>query len=88
MDKVTQQNAAMVEETTAAAQNLLGETDDLATLIQRFRTSSAERRPSEARAPTKKPAPKAHRPVTQMRTTQTGGTAPKAAPAGEDWADF
>ncbi len=38
MDKVTQQNAAMVEETTAAAQSLSQETDNLAQMIARFRT--------------------------------------------------
>ena len=37
MDKVTQQNAAMVEETTAAAQSLAQETDNLAIMMQRFR---------------------------------------------------
>ncbi|PYE41253.1 methyl-accepting chemotaxis protein [Rhizobium sp. PP-F2F-G20b] len=41
MDKVTQQNAAMVEETTAAAQSLTHETEQLADLIQRFRTNGA-----------------------------------------------
>ena len=40
MDKVTQQNAAMVEETTAAAQSLTHETESLAELLRRFRTSS------------------------------------------------
>jgi methyl-accepting chemotaxis protein len=41
MDKVTQQNAAMVEETTAAAQSLTQETENLADLVQRFRTRGA-----------------------------------------------
>ncbi|MCF1451369.1 methyl-accepting chemotaxis protein [Agrobacterium vitis] len=40
MDKVTQQNAAMVEETTAAAQNLAQETENLAHMVRRFRTNS------------------------------------------------
>ncbi|MBB3138695.1 methyl-accepting chemotaxis protein [Rhizobium pisi] len=40
MDKVTQQNAAMVEETTAAAQSLTHETESLAELLARFRTGS------------------------------------------------
>ncbi|EJZ18909.1 methyl-accepting chemotaxis protein (plasmid) [Rhizobium sp. Pop5] len=40
MDKVTQQNAAMVEETTAAAQSLTQETESLAELLRRFRTRS------------------------------------------------
>ncbi|MCQ1854754.1 methyl-accepting chemotaxis protein [Neorhizobium galegae] len=39
MDKVTQQNAAMVEETTAAAQSLTQETDSLADMMARFKTN-------------------------------------------------
>ncbi|ANM20902.1 methyl-accepting chemotaxis domain-containing protein (plasmid) [Rhizobium sp. N541] len=40
MDKVTQQNAAMVEQTTAAAQSLTQETERLATLVRQFKTRS------------------------------------------------
>ncbi|MBX4909846.1 MULTISPECIES: methyl-accepting chemotaxis protein [Rhizobium] len=40
MDKVTQQNAAMVEQTTAAAQSLTQETESLAELLRRFKTGS------------------------------------------------
>jgi methyl-accepting chemotaxis protein len=46
MDQVTQQNAAMVEEATAAAQGLAGETGELARMIGAFRTGDA---PSEGR---------------------------------------
>ena len=38
MDQSTQQNAAMVEETSAAARNLMGEVSDLAERAGRFRT--------------------------------------------------
>lgn len=37
MDQTTQQNAAMVEETTAASHNLTGETKVLANVVKRFR---------------------------------------------------
>ncbi len=47
MDKVTQQNAAMVEQTTAAAQSLTKETENLADLVHRFKTRST--RVSETR---------------------------------------
>ncbi|WP_337267630.1 methyl-accepting chemotaxis protein [Oryzifoliimicrobium ureilyticus] len=51
MDKVTQQNAAMVEETTAAAQGLVHETDRLVDLIGQFRTrGSTGYRPAYALA--------------------------------------
>jgi methyl-accepting chemotaxis protein len=48
MDQVTQQNAAMVEEATAAAQSLAGETGELARMIGAFRTGApaAERAPA------------------------------------------
>ena len=40
MDQVTQQNAAMVEEATAAAANLRAEAEDLERLIARFKVSA------------------------------------------------
>ncbi len=42
MDQMTQQNAAMVEETTAAAHSLKGEADRLADLVGQFTLSSAD----------------------------------------------
>jgi methyl-accepting chemotaxis protein len=50
MDQTTQQNAAMVEETTAANQALSQEADALATLIQRFRLNGGAARQAMARA--------------------------------------
>ncbi len=41
MDRATQQNAAMVEQTSAAAQNLANEVSDLANLASQFRTEKA-----------------------------------------------
>lgn len=46
MDQTTQQNAAMVEETTAASHALAGEAETLAELVKRFRL----REPSQAHA--------------------------------------
>ncbi|WP_099865633.1 methyl-accepting chemotaxis protein [Pararhizobium haloflavum] len=40
MDQMTQQNAAMVEETTAASQSLAGESRKLASLLQHFSTGA------------------------------------------------
>ena len=37
MDRTTQQNAAMVEESTAAARSLASEADELAELVARFK---------------------------------------------------
>ncbi|MPT48944.1 MAG: methyl-accepting chemotaxis protein [Sphingobium sp.] len=48
MDKMTQQNAAMVEESSAAVRSLANEADDLAGLVERFRLGG---RRKEAPAP-------------------------------------
>lgn len=42
MDKMTQQNAAMVEQATACARSLSGEADGLAASISRFRLNAAD----------------------------------------------
>jgi len=42
MDQVTQQNAAMVEETTAAAHMLNEESDEAARLVSRFQIGRME----------------------------------------------
>ncbi|MFA6607117.1 MAG: chemotaxis protein, partial [Sphingomonas sp.] len=57
MDRTTQQNAAMVEETSAAARNLTSEVDSLALQTERFKTgetpaashNAASRRPARAK---------------------------------------
>ena len=41
MDQVTQQNAAMVEESTAAAMSLKSEADELGNLVARFQIGDA-----------------------------------------------
>ena len=68
MDQMTQQNAAMVEQSTAAARSLATEAEDLNQLIARFKLaggdtshSSQRARPSAhtATAPTRRPAARA-----------------------------
>ncbi|WP_279482485.1 methyl-accepting chemotaxis protein [Aureimonas sp. SK2] len=87
MDKVTQQNAAMVEETTAAAQSLSAETENLGQLVGRFRTRSAGSAVPAAtrsvRIAAKAAAPGA---AVQMRTLGRGGAAP--APSADSWEEF
>ena len=55
MDQVTQQNAAMVEQSTAASHSLLDQADELVRLVSRFRTGE-ERRTASAR-PAASPSP-------------------------------
>jgi len=54
MDQVTQQNAAMVEQATAASHSLAGEATELAKLVAQFETGATSQS-----APARKPAPKA-----------------------------
>ncbi|MEJ2816735.1 MULTISPECIES: methyl-accepting chemotaxis protein [unclassified Caulobacter] len=84
MDQVTQQNAAMVEQATAAAANLRTESVGLAELVSRFHTGEAvHRRAAPAarpRAAAETPRPAA-RPVPQMRPGSNAAVAP-------EWEEF
>jgi methyl-accepting chemotaxis protein len=84
MDQVTQQNAAMVEEATAASHALTSEADTLARLIARFELGAP---PKAANAP---PPPRpVHRPVTALKTTgQRGGAAPAYQTQQDSWDEF
>ncbi|QEO16933.1 methyl-accepting chemotaxis protein [Acetobacter vaccinii] len=77
MDQVTQQNAAMVEETTAASHNLTSETRTLIQTLSRFRIghdiSFAQKKTVSA------PAPRPAAPSRPLRVAAT--TTPAVAPA-------
>jgi methyl-accepting chemotaxis protein len=88
MDQVTQQNAAMVEETTAAARSLAMETQELAKLIARFQTG--EKAAPQASRRSTKPAPAA-RPT--LKNASSGGASaavrkPAPAAAQDTWEEF
>jgi len=88
MDQITQQNAAMVEQSTAASHSLRKEAKELVGLVSRFKVSAepaqaislAERRPAP-----RMPAPQAAaaRPARSMEAT-----ARKLQPAADEWEDF
>ena len=86
MDQMTQQNAAMVEQSTAASHSLAGEAGHLATLVAKFRLRAEV---SQASPPAARPQP-AHRPVTALRTVATGrGSAALAVHSDADeWEEF
>jgi methyl-accepting chemotaxis protein len=89
MDKVTQQNAAMVEEATAASQTLTNETEELATAMAKFRTSASLSGRSAASASGASRAQRpASRTTTQMKTTGRGGAAPAVHAETESWEEF
>jgi len=92
MDQVTQQNAAMVEQATAASRMLADETKELSKLVARFSISGVETlqyaataRPEHQRAP--QPQPAAHRRPAAAPMV-VGATALKAQPAADDWEEF
>ncbi|MEX6509012.1 methyl-accepting chemotaxis protein [Jiella sp. M17.18] len=94
MDKVTQQNAAMVEQATAASQTLSRETDDLALAMEKFRTTAANDAGAAGLNPRPAPTPRsagpAQRPVVQMRNTGRGSlaTAVVGENSEESWEEF
>lgn len=76
MDRMTQQNAAMVEESTAAARSLASEADELASLVSRFRLGDGH----------------AARVTPRVKPVQVAAAGSSAAAAieskADDWDDF
>ncbi|MHB8285354.1 MAG: methyl-accepting chemotaxis protein [Caulobacteraceae bacterium] len=87
MDQVTQQNAAMVEQATAAGHSLSQESEVLARLVGRFEVGHTRSR-SEAPKSTQNPARGAT--VTSIKTAGHGGAARKPSPtqAADSWEEF
>jgi methyl-accepting chemotaxis protein len=85
MDQVTQQNAAMVEQSTAASHHLAQESDELTRLVGRFQVGE---QPAPATAYTPPARRSKPAPVAAMKTTGRGGAALRSEPAQEDWREF
>jgi len=99
MDQVTQQNAAMVEQSTAASHSLSREAEALAQSVSRFNVGGAPVRnaapgaPAPAPAPAAAPPPRAARPAPSapaLKTVGRGGAALKSeqAVSQDDWEEF
>jgi len=91
MDRMTQQNAAMVEQSTAASHSLANEAEELARLLSRFQTgdAGAAAPPSKARAaPAAKRRP--HPTPAPAATAETAAPRKAPAPAGAagEWDEF
>ncbi|MGA3302964.1 MAG: methyl-accepting chemotaxis protein [Methylovirgula sp.] len=84
MDQVTQQNAAMVEESTAASQTLSHETEELTRIIGRFRVGDAMDDVAPMPRASGKPAT---RPALKT-VSQRGGAAVKVQPQQDEWEEF
>ncbi|MCV0416437.1 MAG: CHASE3 domain-containing protein [Brevundimonas sp.] len=99
MDQVTQQNAAMVEQSTAASHSLAQEAEALQASVAQFRVGETARAPA-ARAAPARPAPAAParpaeparsgRMIQALKTLGRGGAAPKTETAlvEDGWEEF
>ena len=98
MDQTTQQNAAMVEETTAASQALAQEADSLSQIIQQFQLGGAaemhqsRERPMPARTARAADGPRAT-PMRaaaspQNRSVRRVANGAAVRTAADDWAEF
>ncbi|SMD04298.1 methyl-accepting chemotaxis protein [Rhizobium sp. RU36D] len=96
MDQVTQQNAAMVEETSAATHKLSQEADSLAALVSHFKVGDSTERLAAGRPALATPAaaparsPARERLGAVARAFSGGGAAMAMAPAaaGANWEEF
>jgi len=85
MDQVTQQNAAMVEQSTAASRNLSHEANELGRLMGVFKVQAATPARRQASPAQIQPQP-ALRPA--LRTMGRGGAAAKPLAGEETWEEF
>ncbi|MDX3978661.1 methyl-accepting chemotaxis protein [Shinella sp.] len=89
MDQVTQHNAAMVEETSAATHKLKSEADSLADLMARFRTGDAVQRMAPVRADTRPVDSPARRMIGNVTRAFGGSRATATAAVAQDnWEEF
>jgi methyl-accepting chemotaxis protein len=87
MDQVTQQNAAMVEQTTAATHSLKGQSAELGRLLGGFTLSSARRAVAPAAAPAAPASrPQMSRPGSSAPLRRASGSA--AVAVDEGWQEF
>jgi methyl-accepting chemotaxis protein len=104
MDQVTQQNAAMVQQATAASHSLAGEAEELARLVGQFRigedaaaeTTPRRAAPSSSAKSSAKPVPAPRRQTQKDKTNvvvlpPNGGAERRLATAGTEedgWSEF
>jgi methyl-accepting chemotaxis protein len=95
MDSSTQHNAALVEESAAAATALSEQADKLAEVVSLFHIGTEASVPKAAPKAAPKTAPKAIAKAVPARAVvavapraSAAKPAPKAAPVGEEWETF
>jgi methyl-accepting chemotaxis protein len=102
MDQVTQQNAAMVEEATAASHALSHEADELTSLVGKFNLGEVKAAPGRQRASaplrssattTRSTSSRSSAPARASAPMTSGAnalavSAPASAPSEDDWTEF
>jgi len=91
LDHVTQQNAAMFEETTAASHALTSEADALVHAVSRFKLSGIQRTPTQARDTfvSQRPTPAHPSPPARMPMSQgNAALALQPSPQEDGWEEF
>jgi methyl-accepting chemotaxis protein len=86
MDQVTQRNAAMVEETTAASHGLAAEATELARLIGQFKLGDAPGAPTSAPHQAQRAAPS--RPASKLAIVPPSPKPAKTLATAENWNEF
>lgn len=82
IDVITQQNAALVEETTAAAESLNHEANELRQNMAFFKTGQNNMMPTATRAATNRSIPKSSKPATKALP------APSKVDQATEWQEF
>jgi methyl-accepting chemotaxis protein len=88
MDQVTQQNAAMVEQSTAASHSLAGETEELVRLTGQFQLGGQAESPASRKQPPRRPPVKTVSKPSSLRVVAPSRAAARPAAAAEDWQEF
>ncbi|MCD2317053.1 methyl-accepting chemotaxis protein [Sphingomonas sp. IC-11] len=88
MDQSTQQNAAMVEETSAAARNLTSEVQALSEQAARFKVDDRARRSIHAQVEAMKPKPRSSAYVSPVKPLAPAAISALTRPQDDDWNEF
>lgn len=83
MDRMTQQNAAMVEQSTAAARSLADEANELTSMVSRFETGAQPSRAANKVVPHRRAAA-----VAPLVLQTEGNLALQPTGTDDDWAEF
>ena len=93
MDRMTQQNAAMVEQSTAASRSLAGEAESLMSMVAQFRTGdeggASRRNVTSLKSHTSTPSPRSGaRSAPRAAAPATHGNLAFQAAEDNDWTEF